>query len=334
MSEMNERGRAHSVGRCILVAASLASVVLESRCTTTTRTLPACTETQASALTADTPDAGIVVAAVGDIADCNGGKQVEVAAAIEKVAPAAVLALGDLAYQDGSLDDFLDCYDPSFGRFRPITHPVVGNHEYHTPHAGPYWAYFCGAAGPTFHGWYSFDIGKWHVVALNSVCGSDLDVDSNASEEFGGCDESSSQVAWLRADLAAHPAVCKLAMWHHPRWSSSSEGATPQVEPFWRALVEAKVDVILNGHAHDYQRFPPMNVEGEPDPTGPRTFVVGTGGSPFSPFDEQAFVRSEVRSDTSHGFLKLVLRDHGYAWSFVPITGDTLHDEGEAPCHP
>ena len=311
------------------------SIILGTRCTTTARTLPACIDTQVSALTtrATPADVGIVVAAVGDVADCSGGRQADVAAAIQQAAPAAVLALGDLAYPNGSLDDFLDCYDASFGRFRGITHPVAGNHEYHSPHAGPYWAYFCGAAGPTFKGWYSFDIGKWHVVGLNSVCGNDLDVDSNAPAEFGGCGESSPQVAWLRADLAAHASSCKIAMWHHPRWSSSSEGPTPQVETFWRALVDAKVDVILNGHAHDYQRFPPLNVDGDPDPTGPRTFVVGTGGSPFSDFADGVFDRSEVRNNTAHGFLRLVLRDTSYSWSFVPIAGDTLHDEGEAPCH-
>ena len=173
-------GRGSRVRTGILVLGAALSVVLGTRCTTTARTLPACIDTQALALTTTATtaaDPGVVIAAVGDIADCSGGRQADVATAIEQAAPTAVLALGDLAYQDGSLDDFLDCYDPSFGRFRGITHPVPGNHEYHSPHAGPYWAYFCGVAGPAFKGWYSFEIGKWHVIALNSVCGNDLEVD-------------------------------------------------------------------------------------------------------------------------------------------------------------
>jgi hypothetical protein len=297
-----------------------------------TATLPACEEAGDGSAPAALSTAATVVAA-GDIADCSGGKQSAVADLVEQIRPDAVLALGDLAYPNGTIDEFLGCYGPSFGRFRSITHPVVGNHEYHTPQAGAYYAYFCGAAGPTFKGWYSFDIAKWHVVALNSVCGGDLDVDPSVPSDFGGCSDSSPQVAWLRDDLARHPGTCKLAMWHHPRWSSSSEGSTPAVEPFWRVLVEFGVDVVLNGHAHDYQRFPPMNTQGQPDPSGPRAFVVGTGGSSFSSFDDDAPVRSEVRDNTSHGVLKLDLRDGSYAWNFVALAGDELRDSGEGACH-
>jgi alkaline phosphatase len=305
---------------------------MNATCSPAVATLPPCEDAGTiAALALDRPTASIV--AVGDIADCSGGRQSEVAALVDGIRPDSVFALGDLAYPNGTLDDFLGCYGPSFGRFRSITHPVVGNHEYHTPHAGAYYAYFCGAAGTTFQGWYSFDVARWHVVALNSTCGGDLDVDPNVTADFGGCLDTSPQVAWLRADLARHPHQCKLAMWHHPRWSSSSEGSTHEVDSFWRVLVEFGVDVVLNGHAHDYQRFPPMNAKGEPDAAGPRAFVVGTGGSSLSSFDDDAPVRSEVRDNSSHGVLKLDLRDGGYAWSFVALAGDSLKDGGEGSCH-
>ncbi|NOU31697.1 MAG: hypothetical protein HOO96_27665 [Polyangiaceae bacterium] len=211
---------------------------------------------------------------------------------------------------------------------------MPGNHEYHTPHAGAYYAYFCGSSGSPFSGWYSFDIGRWHVVALNSNCGADLDVISSVADDFGGCGAGSPQLAWLRADLAAHPGTCTLAMWHHPRWSSSTEGSSPSVEPLWQELVRHGVDVVLNGHAHDYQRFPPLDENGALDAArGARAFVVGTGGSPLSVFDAGVRVRSEVRDATSHGVLRLELKERSYAWSYVPIGGDTFHDEGEAPCH-
>jgi len=304
-------------------------------CSPPPRTLPPCVSAsaQATALALATSSRPAIVAAVGDIADCDGGRQAWVADLIGQLSPDAVFALGDLAYPNGSLEDFLGCYAPSFGRFRAITHPVVGNHEYHTPHAGAYYAYFCGAAGEPFKGWYSFDVGRWHVVALNSVCGGDLDVDTTVPSEFGGCGDASPQVAWLRADLAAHADRCRLVMWHHPRWSSSTEGSSPEVAAFWRVVTDLSVDVVLNGHAHDYQRFPPMSAEGRRDARGPRTFVVGTGGSPISSFDPAIPVRSEVRDDSSRGALLLELRDRSYAWRYVPIAGDAFNDEGEAPCH-
>ncbi|MDB4937261.1 MAG: putative purple acid phosphatase-like protein [Labilithrix sp.] len=317
------------------VLVALLAVAFVSTCMPRAETLPPCVAS--TRFDRISPPASVVtIAAVGDVADCSGGgKQMEVAALVDKLAPDAVFALGDLAYPDGTIDEFLDCYGPSLGRFREITRPVVGNHEYHTPHAGGYFAYFCGTSGTPFQGWYSFDIGRWHVVALNSVCGSDLDVPSDVAGDFGGCGRSSPQIAWLRADLEAHRGQCTLAMWHHPRWSSSTEGSSHAVDTIWRTVTEYGVDVVLNGHAHDYQRFPALDADGARDDAhGTRMFVVGTGGSAFSGFDSD-HPRSEVTDDSSHGVLRLALRDDSYAWSFVPIDGDGFHDEGgEIPCHP
>ena len=257
----------------------------------------------------------------------------DVAAVIDGMRPDAVFALGDLAYPNGSIDELVDCYGPSLGRFRSITRATPGNHEYHTPHAGAYYAYFCGSSGDTFKGFYSFDIGRWHVVSLNSNCGRDLDVVSDVADDFGGCDEGSPQARWLRADLEAHAAGCTLAMWHHPRFSAGSEGPSPMVDALWRIIVERGVDIVLNGHAHDYQRFPPLGKDGQrDDANGTRVFIVGTGGVKLTSFDENQPVRSELRENTSHGALRLDLREHGYTWSFMPVLGDSLHDDGVAKC--
>ncbi|MGZ3456226.1 MAG: metallophosphoesterase family protein [Polyangiales bacterium] len=301
-------------------------------CAPETRALPPCDAS--SAIESIAKSATVVtIAAVGDVADCDGGKQMAVASIVERMKPDAVLAMGDLAYPDGAIADFLDCYGPSLGRFRRITRAAPGNHEYHTPHAGAYYAYFCGSSGEPFKGWYSFDVGRWHVVALNSNCGQDLDVVSDVASDFGGCTDGSPQIAWLRADLDAHRGQCTIAMWHHPRWSSSSEGSSHEVDTIFRVVAEHGVDIVLNGHAHDYQRFPHLGADGTPSQAGPRVFVVGTGGSSLSSFDDDSHDRSEFRDNGSHGALRLELRERSYAWSFAAVDGDPLRDEGEDSCH-
>ena len=156
---------------------------------------------------------------------------------------------------------------------------------------------------------------------------------SDVADDFGGCGDGSPQAAWLRADLDAHPTGCTLAMWHHPRFSGSSEGSSPMVDALWRIVVEHGVDLVLNGHAHNYQRFPPLGVDGlRDDANGTRNIVVGTGGVKLASFSSSEPNRSEVRENDSHGALRLELREHGYAWAFVPVNGDPLHDEGVATC--
>ena len=171
------------------------------------------------------------------------------------LAPDAVLTLGDQQYEDGhARASSPGSYDPTWGRLRQITHPAAGNHEYGTADADGYFDYFGEAAGPRGKGWYSVDLGGWHVVALNSNC-----------EDVGGCGPGSEQLDWLRKDLATHTDQCVLAFWHHPRWSNAKHGDDDEVAPFVEALYEANADVVLTGHDHAYQRFVPREPDGQAD---------------------------------------------------------------------
>jgi 3',5'-cyclic AMP phosphodiesterase CpdA len=313
---------------CAAVSLALALVTCAR-----TRALPPCDASPALPRPPKDPSAVVVVAA-GDIAECPSGRQAETAALVDSLSPDAVLTLGDTVYPDGSLDDFLDCYDASWGKFRPITRAAVGNHEYHAPHAGPFFAYFCGGSGAPFEGRASFDLGTWHVVVLNSNCGGDLDAPRSVGSEFGGCGADSPQAAWLAADLAAHPARCTLAMWHHPRFSSGEYGSSAFMSDLWRILQDAGADVILSGHAHMYERFQPMDSDGQVNlERGLREFVVGTGGKVPLHMIPAVVRGSETRDNTTHGVLRLELRPSSFAWRFVKAGDGSYTDEGEAPCH-
>jgi hypothetical protein len=233
-----------------------------------------------------------------------------------------VLALGDNVYEAGTGQEFMHCYQPTWGRSKARTHPVPGNHEYETPGARGYFTYFGAAAGEPTKGYYSYDLGDWHIVALNSNC-----------DEIGGCQAGSAQEQWLRADLAAHPTTCVLAYWHHPRFSSGLSGSTLAMRPIWQALYEAGADVVLSGHDHDYERFAPQDADGRRDPVrGIREFVVGTGGKSHYSI-EIPIANSEVHNDTAFGILKLVLHPASYAWTFIPEAGQTFTDVGNDACH-
>ena len=241
----------------------------------------------------------------------------------------AVLTTGDIQYECGGYGAFLRSFDPSWGRFKRRIRPAPGNHEYYsaggtdcdsTGNAGGYFRYFGAAAGAPALGYYSFDLGGWHLVALNSNCG-----------EVGGCGAGSPQETWLRKDLAATSKRCILAFWHHPRFSSGSHGNTTAVAPFWRALYEARADVVLNGHDHDYERFYRQTPRGVFSVNGIREFVVGTGGKSLRAFST---IRrnSAARSSSSFGILRLTLRPTGYGWRFVPANG-SFADQGSTSCH-
>ena len=233
----------------------------------------------------------------------------------------SVLALGDLQYEDGSYSRFLDSYDRSWGRVKAITAPVPGNHEYSSAGAAGYFRYFGSSAGDPTKGYYSFDVGAWHLVALNSNCA-----------QVGGCSGGSEQEEWLRADLAAHPAVCTLAYWHHPRFSSGDHGSDATYTAFWQALYEAGADVVLVGHDHGYERFAPQTARGALDrSSGIRGFVVGTGGKGLRAFPNVR-ANSEARDVTSLGVLELTLGTSAYEWRFRPAVG-TFSDSGSASCH-
>jgi len=232
----------------------------------------------------------------------------------------AFAALGDNQYADGTLADFRASYDPSYGRVLDRTIPVVGNHEYQTRRAAGYFDYFGARAGDRDKGYYSTDVGAWHVVVLNTNCG-----------EIGGCGTGSPQEQWLRADLAAHPARCTVALTHHPRYSSGEHGDNGFVADLWDTLQQGGADLVLSGHDHDYERFAPMDSSGGLDAAGPRQFVVGTGGKGNRGF---ASVRahSEAHDSTSFGVLRLELRADSYSWRFVASGGGTNADAGTASC--
>jgi hypothetical protein len=264
-----------------------------------------------------------VVVAAGDIAACHSDDD-EATARLPSNIRGTVLTLGDNAYEDGTPEEFAECYDPSWGRYKARTKPTPGNHEYHTQGAEGYFDYFGDAAGDPDEGYYSYDLGSWHMVALNSNC-----------QEVGGCGDASPQVRWLEEDLAANDEkTCTLVYFHHPLFTSGNyRPGVPEVKPLWEALYAAGADVVLNGHDHNYQRFAPQDPEGRADPQrGNREFVVGTGGkSHYTIADPIA--NSEVHNDDTNGVLKLTLRPRGYEWRFVPVEGEAFTDSGSARCH-
>ena len=263
----------------------------------------------------------VTVLAAGDIGRCNEDGDEATAEIVASNPDATVLALGDIAYDDGTAEDFAECYDPSWGPFLERTRPVPGNHEYRTDDGDPYYDYFGEAAGEPGKGWYSFNLGKWHVIALNSNC------------EDVGCDEGSEQEEWLRADLEANDARCTLAFWHEPRFSSGERhGGTQDVRDFWRVLMEYDVEVVLSGHEHLYERTAQLNARGDLDPEeGILQFVVGTGGGNL--YDLGAPIPgSEAALEGTNGVLKMALRPDGYDWEFLAVDSDEPADTGTDTC--
>jgi len=260
----------------------------------------------------------MVLVGAGDIAECGSDGDEATAAILDGIG-GTVYTTGDNAYSDGSAADFANCYAPSWGRHRARTRPSPGNHDYHTADAAGYYGYFGAAAGPAGLGYYSYDVGAWHVVSLNS----NIDMDAGSPQE-----------QWLRADLAATSRRCTLAYWHHPRFSSgSNHGSSTRSHDVWVALYEHGAEIVLAGHEHLYERFGPQTPDGSADPArGIREFIVGTGGAGHYPFG-QPLANSEARSTGTHGVLKLTLFDEGYEWEFVPEAGKTFSDAGTGTCH-
>jgi Tol biopolymer transport system component len=292
-------------------------------------------------------DADPFVAAAGDIAcdpvsdrfDVGLGTSgachmVQTSDVLMRMDLSAIAVLGDVQYEDGTYDKFVRSFDPTWGRLKNLMHPTVGNHEYRVPGAAGYFDYFNGAgvvdgpAGPRDKGYYSYDLGRWHVVVLNSQCSERGPNPNNAD-----CAVGSPQEQWLRADLAANPSRCTLAYWHHPLLSTGVPGFNSAVQPLFQALVDGGVDVLLTGHDHGYERFAPMDATATRDTArGVRQFVVGTGGKNL---EDRSFPapNSEIRENSTYGVLKLTLRPSGYLWGFVPETGATFTDTGANACH-
>lgn len=272
-------------------------------------------------------DKGIAVYAAGDIANCRkrrpedskAAKTAElIASRLANDAEAAVLTLGDHTYPVGLLSEFTGCYDPTWGQFKERTYPSPGNHEYYTPRAVGYYGYFGRAAGPNRSGYYSFNLGKWHIVSLNS---------------YLKPEQHQAQLEWLKADLATNQTRCTLAFWHHPRYSSGGHGNNPQIDDAWQILYAAGAELLLSSHDHNYERFAPQDSNGQHDEQrGIRQFVVGTGGASLTPLRFRK-PNSEVSDNSSYGVLKLVLKDAGYEWEFLPVEKNGFTDSGAALCH-
>jgi hypothetical protein len=269
----------------------------------------------------DTPDP--VIALAGDVASSNGGSA-RTAALLDELGMDAVLMAGDGAYPDGTAADYARWYEPTWGRFKSITFPVPGNHEYHVPDAAGYFDYFGDRAGERAKGWYSLDLGAWHVIALNT---------SDACSPVP-CARDSEQYNWLKADLAAHDNRCTLAFWHHPRWSAGAYApGTRAVAPLWNLLYDHNADVVVSGHDHAYQRFTPLDKSGTADPSrGIRSFVVGTGGNGAYKVAPPGGNLEASESGTL-GVLAATLHENGYDWRFVPEAGKTYADAGRGTCH-
>ena len=261
-----------------------------------------------------------VLVGAGDITDCTEIEDDLTADLLDSI-PGTVFTAGDNAYENGSDLDFAQCYEPTWGRHKARTRPALGNHDYVTPGASGHFNYFGAAAGDPDKGYYSYDIGKWHVVVLNSMCA-----------EIGGCERTSPQGQWLEADLAANPAACTVAISHFPLYGSDG-GFPPRAQDFWQILYEAGADLMVSGHRHMYERFAPQDANGVADPNGMPQFVVGTGGTGLSADIGTLEPNSVVRDNTTFGVLKLTLYPTSYDWEFVGAPGGgTFTDSGSAAC--
>lgn len=251
----------------------------------------------------------VVMVGAGDISTCGNTNDTKTANLIGSIS-GTVFALGDNVYENGTLSEYNNCYGPTWGLYKSRTKPVPGNHDYQTSGAAGYFNYF---GVPKY---YAYNLGAWRIYALNS----EIDVSA-----------TSTQVAWLKNDLAANPKQCVLAYWHQPRWSSTSARAS-KMQTIWSILVNAKAEIVLSGHAHNYERFAQMNANGVSVNPGLRQIVVGTGGEGLSGFGT-ILSASRARNASTYGVLKLTLRPDGYDWKFIPIAGQTYTDSGTTSCH-
>jgi hypothetical protein len=268
-----------------------------------------------------------VLVGAGDIASCKEPEGARATAELIEKIPGTVFAAGDLVYEKGSPEEFKNCYEPAWGRFKERTKPALGNHEYVDPTAQGYFDYWGAQAGPRGKGYYSYDLGAWHIVVLNTNCG---------APGLGGCGWGSPQETWLKADLAEHPKACLLAYGHHALVSSgifAKHAIHPELKPLWEDLYAAHADLVVAGHEHSYERFAPQDPEGRPDPKqGIREIVAGTGGRSHDPLGF-AIPNSEMRDWETYGVLKMTLSPGKYTWEFIPEEGKSFRDSGSGTCH-
>jgi acid phosphatase type 7 len=287
-----------------------------------------------SLATAATAGADPVIAAAGDIAcspsdpfffggsgDATHCAQKRTAALIGTVD--AVLPLGDNQYNSGSLSNYLSVFDKTWGAFKAKSFPVPGNHEYGTTNAGGYFSYFGSRAGPSGKGWYSFNVGTWHLIALNSEC-----------DRLGtACASGGAEEQFVRSDLAAHASKCTLAFWHEPRISSGTATVTnaAAMVPIWKDLYNAGADLVLSGHKHFYERFAPLNASAQPLTVGMREIIIGTGGDDHAGTPPK-ITGSQVLNAHTFGIAKVTLHASSYDWRFIGEPGSTFSDSGSTAC--
>jgi hypothetical protein len=266
-----------------------------------------------------------VLVGAGDIARCDDfqfQRNQGTANLIDSI-PGTVFAVGDLVYPDPSGNYFAKCFAPTWGRFRNRMIPTAGNHEFNPPGSLGYYSYLGRVAGDPLKGWYSFNLGAWHVIVLSAEC-----------DKIGGCTATSPEGQWLQSDLTANPAVCTLALWHEPLYSSDTAAVSTSVQPFWQILYNAGADLVVNGHAHHYERWAPQDPYGNLDPTrGIREILAGTGGNPPGCISKTLAPNEEVLFCSTNGVLKLTLHATSYDWQFIPIAGETATDSGTTSCH-
>ena len=273
---------------------------------------PTITPTPTMSLTPTSIPEEVILVAAGDIASCDHDNDELTAQLLDQI-PGTVLALGDNAYPNGTLEDFMNCYGPTWGRHKDRTKPVPGNHEYLSLEADGYFVYF-----ELIEPYYAYNLGHWRIYALNS----EIDVS-----------HSSDQMNWLREDLAAHTSQCTLAYWHQPRWSSGRQhGSNENFQGLWQLFHEAGAELVINAHEHHYERFAEMDAVGEVASPGLRQIVVGTGGQGLYRYSS-ILPASEVRNASTYGVLKVTLRPDGYDWEFVPVAGSFFSDRGSTNCH-
>lgn len=257
----------------------------------------------------------VVFVGAGDIAVCGSNSTAATARLLDRI-PGTVFTLGDNVYPTGTAEQFANCYEPTWGRHRSRTYAAPGNHDWDANAGAPYFAYFGVGAGPGGLGYYSFNLGGWHILSLNS----------NVPAQAG-----SAQYEWARADLAASGGACTLAFWHHPLFTSGPNGNTAHMRDMWRLLQSYGAEFVMSGHDHEYERFAPQDADGRPDPRGLREFVVGTGGAPL--YNVKApQPNSELRESQTWGVLRLTLHARSYDWEFVPIDGQSFRDRGSDQC--
>lgn len=262
----------------------------------------------------------VLLVGAGDISICGHDGDDETAILIESI-PAKLFTAGDNSNEDGAPYQYRDCFGPTWGRFKDRMHPSIGNHDYGYDDGASYFKYFGDRAGQAGKGYYSYDLGDWHIIVLNSNC------------SFVDCSRGSKQEKWLRADLAKHANRCTLAYWHHPLFSSGPDGKNKRTVPFWRALYDAGVDVVVNGDSHFYERYAPQTPEGDRDyENGIQQFIVGTGGAKLVDFGN-ILPNSQARDNSTFGVIQFTLWPDSYEWLFIPTEPGGYSDSGSAACH-